>query len=226
VDDGTPLPEGQRALSTADWQALLYLAHVDKRGALDAYAAHYLATSGQIYWSDLHQMADYIDDYHLAIDQQRGSPRATEIISEIYVPRDALPRFRAEVRLDFRANNVDLIYGTIRLIERDDESFLAWARQPFACIIFNLHTEHSPDCLAHAAAAFRRLIDLAISHGGSYFLTYHRFAIRAQVETCHPQFVAFLRQKLHHDPEERFQSDWYRHYREMFADTLPALKTA
>jgi hypothetical protein len=29
-----------------------------------------------------------------------------------------------------------------------------------------------------------------------------------------------LRLKKRYDPEERFQSDWYRHYREMFKDQL------
>jgi protein-S-isoprenylcysteine O-methyltransferase len=32
--------------------------------------------------------------------------------------------------------------------------------------------------------------------------------------------LAFLRLKKRYDPEERFQSDWYRHYRTMFADIL------
>ena len=71
-----------------------------------------------------------------------------------------------------------------------------------------------------AAAAFRRLIDLALAHGGSYYLTYHRWATRAQVEAAYPRFVEFLREKLRFDPYERFQSDWYRHYREMFRDVL------
>lgn len=35
--------------------------------------------------------------------------------------------------------------GTIRLIERDDETFLAWARQPYACVIFNLHVVHTAE---------------------------------------------------------------------------------
>lgn len=221
VDPVTPIPEGQRALSHEDWQRLLYLAHVDKRRAVDAYTSHYLATSGQIYWSDLHQMADYVDDYHQGIDERLGSSeRCSEMISELYVPRSALPQFLAEVREDFRANGVDLIYGTIRLIERDEESFLAWAKEPWACIIFNLHTIHTEAGLAHAAAAFRRLIDLASGYGGSYYLTYHRWATRTQVETCYPQFSDFLRQKRRYDPEERFQSEWYRHYRAMFADVL------
>jgi FAD/FMN-containing dehydrogenase len=111
---------------------------------------------------------------------------------------------------------VNCIYGTIRLIERDAESFLAWAREPWACTIFNLHTEHSPAGLAHAADAFRRLIDYAIARGGSYFLTYHKYATPEQVLACYPQFPEFLRLKDSYDPERRFQSDWYRHYARMF----------
>jgi hypothetical protein len=63
----------------------------------------------------------------------------------------------------------------------------------------------------------RRLIDRAVALGGSYFLTYHRWAERAQVEACYPQMAEFLRLKKRHDPGETFQSDWYRHYMRMFA---------
>jgi hypothetical protein len=83
--------------------------------------------------------------------------------------------------------------------------------------VLNLHVVHSPDGLAEGAASFRRLIDHAIRRGGSYFLTYHRWATRAQVEACYPQFPEWLRQKRRYDPEERFQSDWYRHHRTLFA---------
>lgn len=184
-------------------------------------ALYYLSTSGQLYWSDTHQLSVYIDDYHRALDRMLGATgRATEMISEIYVPRGALVRFLADARADFRAHEVDVIYGTIRLIERDDESLLAWARDRWACVIFNLHVVHSPEGLARAAAAFRRLIDLAVRFGGSYYLTCHRWATRRQVEACYPQFAEFLRLKRRYDPEERFQSEWYRHYRAMFADAL------
>jgi hypothetical protein len=40
------------------------------------------------------------------------------------------------------------------------------------------------------------------------------------VEACYPQFAEFLRLKREFDPDERFQSEWYRHYRAMFADAL------
>ena len=221
VDETTPVPEGQKELSEQDWRRLLYLSHTEKRRAFQEYASHYLSSSGQIYWSDTHQLSVYIDNYHEWLDQRLGATeRATEMITEIYVPRPALTRFLEDVRKDFRQNRVNVIYGTIRLIERDDESFLAWAKHPYACIIFNLHVVHTPQGLERAARDFRRLIDLAIPYGGSYYLTYHRWATRRQVETCYPQLSEFLRLKKRYDPEERFQSDWYRHYKRMFADVL------
>jgi FAD/FMN-containing dehydrogenase len=218
VDDATPIPEGQRALTTDEWRKLLHLAHVDKAKAWELYSAHYLETSGQLYLSDAHQFGDYVDDYHRWLDDLTGATeRATEMITEIYVPRSRLADFVSDVANDFRRTEVDVVYGTIRLIERDDVTFLTWARDCWACVIFNLHTVHTPVGLEHAAAALRRLIDMAIARGGSYFLTYHRWARPDQVEACYPEFRDFLAAKRRHDPDERFQSDWYRHYATLLA---------
>lgn len=140
------------------------------------------------------------------------------MISEIYVRRNALTSFMEDVRRDFREHDVNLIYGTLRFIEKDDETFLPWARERYVCVIFNLHTQHDPAAVKKTTRDFRRLIDRGIQYGGSYFLTYHRWASREQVLACYPQFPEFLRLKRKYDPEERFQSDWYRHYRVMFAD--------
>jgi FAD/FMN-containing dehydrogenase len=227
VADDTPISDEQQALSRADWEELFHLSHVDTRRASDAYTRHYLATDGQLYWSDLHQMADYRDGYHLALDGRLGATSpGSEMITELYVPRHDLAAFMAEVATDFRTHQTPVIYGTVRLIERDDETVLAWAREPWACIVFNLHVDHTPEGIERAADAFRRLIDRALAHGGSFYLTYHRWATREQVEAAYPQFVEFLHEKLRCDPEERFQSDWYRHYREMFSGALDVSKDA
>jgi len=91
------------------------------------------------------------------------------------------------------------------------------AKQPYACASFNLHTLHNPGGVQKTGDAFRRLIDMAIRRGGSYYLTYRRDATRRQVEELYPQFAEFLRLKRKYDPEERFQSDCYREYKKMFA---------
>ncbi len=220
-----PLPSGQRALRREDWRRLMLLAHTDKRQATDRYIAHYLSTHGQLYRSDRAQMADYEDGYHAEIDRATGAAcPGSEMITELYVPRGDLPAFLANVRDDARAHGTNIVYGTVRLIERDAESVLAWAREPWACVVFNLHVPHDDAGMAAAAEAFGRMIDRALAFGGSYYLTYHAWATRAQVEAAHPRFVEFLRAKLAHDPEERFQSAWYRRHRAMFADGLPIPK--
>jgi FAD/FMN-containing dehydrogenase len=222
--EGADAPSaGQRALSTDDWQNLIYLAHTDKARAWEVYSTHYLATSGQLYYSDAHQFADYSDGYHGPLDARLGAADpATEMITEIYVPRERLADFMAAVADDFREDATNVVYGTIRLVERDDETFLAWATDRWACIIFNICTTHTPAGIERSAKAFRRLIDRGIERGGKYYLTYHRWATREQVEACYPQFAEFLRLKREFDPDELFQSEWYRHYRAMFADAETA----
>lgn len=217
VSDDTPIPATQAELKQEDWLKLFYLAHTNKEEVYRQYVGYYLATSGQVYWSDEHQLGFYADNYHQAIDPMLKMPPGTEMITELYVPRAKLADFMHAAAAELRRRDENVIYGTVRLIERDDESFLAWAKQPYACVIFNLHVEHSDAGQARAADSFRALIDLAAERDGSYYLTYHRWARRDQVERCYPQFGEYLREKKRFDPNRRFQSDWYRHYEAMFA---------
>jgi FAD/FMN-containing dehydrogenase len=220
VPGETSIPENHKELSPDDWRQLLSLAHKDRKRAFDLYSSHYLSTNGQLYWSDTHQLSVYLDDYHRELDGQSGmAERGSEMITEVYVPRERLVEFMEAARMDFRAHETELIYGTIRLIEKDDESFLAWAKDSYACIVFNLHVAHTQAGIEKAKDDFRRLIDRAIQHGGSYYLTYHRWATREQVLNCYPQFPEFLNLKRKYDGAETFQSDWYRHYRSMFSET-------
>jgi FAD/FMN-containing dehydrogenase len=217
VPADTPLTEDPDGFSPEDWTRLTWLAHRDKGRAFDLYARRYLETSGQIYWADAQLAPAYVDHYHTDLDRTLGATvKGTEMITELFVPRPRLAAFMEDARDALRLRRANVIYGTIRLIERDDETFLVWARERYACVIFNLHVDHTTEAIAAAADAFRELIDLAIRHGGSYYLTYHRWARPDQVEQCYPQMREFLLAKRRYDPAEIFQSGWYRHYRRMF----------
>ncbi len=211
IEDTAAIPNGQKELSGEEWNKLLVLAHINKSEAFQRYAAYYLSTNGQVYWSDTQQLGYYVGGYHAALDRALHEPESTEIITEVYVPRPQLTAFMRELADDFRRHDVNVIYGTVRLIERDDESFLAWAKQPYACTVFNLHMVHSPEGIERTADALRRTIDYAAARGGSFYLTYHRFATARQLEACYPRFRSFLDLKRRYDPGEVFVSDWYRH---------------
>jgi len=218
VDSSTPLTENPTRFHPEDWARLTQYSHMNKKLAFDVYTKRYLATSGQVYYHDWQLSAAYQPNYHLELDRKMHvKEKATEMITEIYVPRYALVDFMEEARLVLREQKANVIYGTVRLIERDDESFLRWARQSWACVIFNLHVTHDTPGLQAAARAFRTLIDLGIHYDGSYYLTYHRWATGQQVQTCYPQFREFLAKKLAYDPAERFQSDWYVHHKKLLS---------
>src|SRR5947209_12320883 len=133
----------KKKLRDDDWLELLRLAYTDREKAFKRYSDYYLSTNGQTYWSDTNQLSAYLPNYALKIRELIGGEESSLIITEIYVPRPALPDFLRQAADLLRSNRTTVIYGTVRLIEKDDESFLAWAKQPYACIIFNLLTLHT-----------------------------------------------------------------------------------
>ena len=218
VPDDAPISTQQRKLDLEDWQALYNLAHLDKAQAYRQYRDYYLSTDGQIYWSDLHQYSTYLKNQNKVLNKARGlKHNASLMITELYCPRDQIVAFMENTRAVARKNAMNIVYGTIRFIEKDNESFLPWANERYACVIFNLEVMHTSEGIEKATRDFRALIDESLRLGGNYFLTYHRWARKDQVEQGYPQFEQFLQLKEQYDPEERFSSDWYRHYKKMFS---------
>jgi len=213
VSDATPVTSEPIELTRDDWARLYRLIRIDKPRAFDEYACHYLRTEGQVYWSDTHQLAGNFEGHREAVEATKG----TEMITEAYVAHDDLVAFTAAVRGDLLANGANVSYGTIRFIEPDVETFLPWAKRQSVCIVCNLHVRHTPVGIAEAKGHFRRILDRVVEFGGSFYLTYHRWATPVQVEACYPEVRNFFRLKRKYDPAQMFQSDWYRTYAPSFA---------
>ena len=214
----TAIPDDQLGLSTEDWMRLYVLAHTDKARAYAEYAGHYLQTDGQPYWSDEHQFSPYLPDAGERMAQYLGwTTFASLMISELYVPQDRFERFMSSARRAVLETGANVVYGTVRLIREEDETTLRWAKQDYACIIFNLLVQHSPEGIDRARDQFRALIDCALDEGGCYYLTYHRWARKDQLEKAYPELPRFLDLKNKYDPNGLFDSDWLRSLREVVA---------
>lgn len=212
---GARVSEGEGDLSRDAWLHLLALAHRDKPRAFTEYAKHYVGTHGRVYWSDSMQLSLYIPAYSefllSAGVRHPSEPDESLVIGELYVLPERLVDFMDAARKVLITTGVEDIYGTIRSIRRDRDSALPWAREDFACVIFNLRTTHTPEGVQRTHEAFRLLYDEALSRGGSFFLTYHRAARPDQLRRAYPGLGDFIACKLRYDPQERFQSEWYRH---------------
>jgi FAD/FMN-containing dehydrogenase len=214
----TEIPDRQNSIPSRAFHYMVRLAHEEPTKAFELYADFYRKTHDQIYWSDEHQMAAYLDGYHRKLDRKLGVPcPGSEMITELYVPRKDLEAFLEMARQGLRRLNGKVIYGTIRLIEAENQTVLAWATQPWACTIFNLHVDHSTEGITLAQDQFRMLIDIAQSFGGSYYLTYHPWASKEQILKSYPQMPEFLAEKQRQDPGQLFTSSWYQHTQSLFA---------
>jgi FAD/FMN-containing dehydrogenase len=208
------LPEDakrNRRISEEQWNNLYVDAHVAKDRAWKGYLRHYIGTHGQRYASDEHQLSFYCPDYEARVHATAADyPSGSLMITEAYVPWPQLEEFLADCRSDFLRHRTNIVYGTVRSIKADRETLLAWARQDYACVVYNVRVTHTVEGIAAAKLALQRIIDRAAARGGSFYLTYHRWARTDQLLRAYPQFPLFLRLKLKHDPNERFQSEWYR----------------
>lgn len=215
VDAEAAADDEPRELLADDLERLLLLAHTDRAKAFRTYAEATLASSGEIVWSDTHQYSPYPSGYHHRIDKTlHAAHPGADPLAEVYVPRAQLTDFLDQARRELLARKAQVIYGTVRLIRRDTETFLAWAKEDYACVIFTLHTDNTPEAVGVTMGTFRTLIAMAVARSGSYYLTYNRFADRKLLESAYPQFPEFLRLKQKYDRHEVFQSTWYRSYRD------------
>ena len=218
VADSIPLGDTNTDIDEAPLASLLELAHKDRRSAYAHFAKFELSKNDNVEWSDLHQLSSYPAGYHQSVDRRlNDQTKGADLIWEFYVPRNELIAFMEEARRLLLNSETPLIYGTVRFIEQDRDSFLAWAKKRYACVIFTPHYPGGAAGLRKAGELYRQLAQAATKRGGSFYLTYNRFAARNEMDAAYPQFAEFLQLKRKYDPTELFQSDWYRHYRDLYA---------
>jgi FAD/FMN-containing dehydrogenase len=218
VSAETPLGTKSADIDPNALRNLLELAHRNRKSAYHDYAAFELSRDGNVEWSDLHQMSAYPTGYHRAIEKHLGAEfQGADLIVELYVPRGELTSFLEDARRYFLKSKIPLIYGTVRFIERDRDSFLAWARERYACVIFTVHCGADPAAMKKTGAVCRQLMQDSTRRRGSFYLTYNRFATRLELDQAYPRFSDFLNLKKKYDPMELFQSDWYRQYKQLYA---------
>lgn len=214
----TPLGTENADIDAKLLTALLEIAHRDRGSAYRRYAKLELSRDGNVEWSDLHQLSTYPAGYHPEIEKRLGADSVgADLILEVYVPRTELIPLLEEARRILLASGTPLIYGTVRFIEQDKDSYLAWAKKRYACVIFSPHSSGETQALRKTSDACRQLIRAANKRGGSFYLTYNRFATRDELSAAYPQFQDFLNLKKQYDPRETFQSDWYRYYKGLYA---------
>ena len=141
------------------------------------------------------------------------SRRDTDIIQEYYVPIENFVPFMDRFREILVGGKMNVLSSTVRYVTPNATPALAYApRRPAFAIIQMSNVGLSPDAQAHAEAVTRQLVDAALEHGGTYYLTYQLYPTADQLHRAYPNARhAFVRKRFY-DPDETFTNQFYERY--------------
>jgi FAD/FMN-containing dehydrogenase len=135
----------------------------------------------------------------------RDSTR-TDILHEYFLAPDRFNDFLAACREIIPAHRQDLLNVTLRYVEADSSSVLAYAPQPRIAAVMLFVQKRTTDADADMRAMTVKLIDRVAALGGSYYLPYRLHATREQMRAAYPRLDEFVTAKRHYDPQLRFRN--------------------
>jgi FAD/FMN-containing dehydrogenase len=136
----------------------------------------------------------------------------TDILHEYFLPADGLESFLAACRRVIPGSRQDLLNVTLRYVQADPTSVLAYARDTRVAAVMLFSQRMTRVDEEDMAAMTERLIDAALDAGGSFYLPYRLHARREQVARAYPRLEEFIARKRHYDPGLLFQNALWTRY--------------
>lgn len=143
-----------------------------------------------------------------------ASPDDTDILQEYFIPVATFSDYLEQLRSELLENEVNLLSITLRYLRKNEESILSYSSRDMIAAVLYVNIGLDDESIAKARRWTRNLVDLAIHHGGTYYLTYQRFPTLEQFRDAYPKWEDFLAVKCKYDPDEVFTSKFYEQYLE------------
>lgn len=139
-------------------------------------------------------------------------PITSSILQEYFIPIEHYQKFIDGMKSLINTWGINVINVSIRYITPDKESLLAYAPQEAFSFVMYLKVTNTQSGKHYAKHWTRKLIDLALSLNGTYYLPYYPFATQAQFKASYPRYEEFLELKHKIDPTNKFSNTFINHY--------------
>jgi FAD/FMN-containing dehydrogenase len=138
-------------------------------------------------------------------------PNDTDILQEYYVPRDQLIAFVDGLRGIVRDNDVNLLNASVRVVHGESNTLNYAPTEMFAIVLY-VNQPTTPEGNRQMGETTRRIIDLALDHGGTFFLPYQLHYTPDQLRRAYPSIDEFWTAKRRYDPQELFTNTFYERF--------------
>ena len=136
-------------------------------------------------------------------------PRRTDILHEYFVPPERFADFLTACREVIPASQQELLNVTMRFVDTDHQSTLAFAPGPRIASVMSFSQLRTPAADADMKQMTQSLIARVIALGGSFYLPYRLHERRDQLAAAYPRLDRFIVAKRHYDPGLRFQNTFW-----------------
>lgn len=137
---------------------------------------------------------------------------STYVLQEYFVPVARCLMFATEMAQVIRAHDAKVLNVSIRHSPGDEVSMLPWAREEVFSFVVYYKQGSGAAAQAAAGAWTRDMIDVALKHGGTYYLPYQLHASAQQFAAAYPQADDVRRVKRCVDPQGRFSNSLWQRY--------------
>lgn len=139
-------------------------------------------------------------------------PSRTDILHEYFVAPARFAEFVEACKAVIPASYQQLLNITLRYVNTDKESVLAYASEPRIAAVMLFSQEKTVRGEADMARMTEALIERVIAIGGSYYLPYRPHARPDQFERAYPRAGAFVAAKKEADPGLLFRNGLWDNY--------------
>ncbi|OIK15386.1 hypothetical protein BIV60_09940 [Bacillus sp. MUM 116] len=137
----------------------------------------------------------------------------TDTLQEFFVPIDEYPSYIKDMKAFLTNDDINLLNFTIRYVSKDDLSMLSYANTDMIALValFN-HGKQKQD-VEKAQKSIQKMIDITLSHNGTFYLPYYPYATKKQLLESYTNFNEFVQEKEKYDPNETISSLFFERYR-------------
>jgi hypothetical protein len=136
----------------------------------------------------------------------------TDILHEYFLPAEGLEPFLVACRTMIPGSRQDLLNVTLRYVQEDRTSALAYARGNRVAAVMLFSQKMTPADEEDLVAMTQRLIDAALEAGGSFYLPYRLHARRDQVNAGLPADRGGGGPQAHYDPGLLLRNTMWHRY--------------
>jgi FAD/FMN-containing dehydrogenase len=136
----------------------------------------------------------------------------TNILHEYFIPLDETPAFIAGLEKVVNGSDVNLVNVTLRIVTKDEITALPYAKDDRIAFVLYFNQKLNEEDSRALEEVTRKLIDLSIRHGGTFYLPYQLHYSPEQLRAAYPEVDAFFELKRTYDPIGLFSNAWYEKY--------------